>query len=363
MLGKLQLLAFLLALRTTRLAAAGLRPLFAGASFRTQWESRWEARWEAPGHSAAASGAGAKSGALLRREARRCAARFAESCDGAPGPLPGCLGGPLEETDGQAPAGLVSFALVTGAAYANAKAVKAGQGRPWAQRETWLRSVRPGSWAYFSDAADGRLPAYEISGTGGGWGPSQRKWLGILARLAKGEPPFDSPSYFPRGSKWLFIGDDDTFVWPDTLSDRLHEYDGNPDVETLYLGLPDRSLALSVGIDLGEADSYCLGGAGFLISRQVGTILQGQDIQTACGDVFDNGAHADVAFARCLARTVGVKKCRRFPGLNQEAFPDGNTTSDTEVLGGAEGDYPNCAPVSFHWMQPVAMRQLWAKGR
>jgi len=36
---------------------------------------------------------------------------------------------------------------------------------------------------------------------------------------------------------------------------------------------------------------------------------------------FDNGAHADIAFAQCLSQTLGIKRCERLTGLNQSPFP------------------------------------------
>ncbi|CAK0810863.1 unnamed protein product [Prorocentrum cordatum] len=243
------------------------------------------------------------------RAARRCGGDFAQCPEG---PLPGCPGGaPAWELPGR-PAPQVSYALVTGARYTKQKG-----GRPWAQLRTWLSDTPGGSWAYFSDEADAQLPAWEVPGTSGGWGPSQRKWLGLLARLAEGASPFDRAGFFPRGSPWLFVGDDDTFVWPDALRDRLQGVRGDPDRDALYLGLPDSGIAQSLGIDLGEVSSYCLGGAGFLLSRGAAGALRGQDPSSACADLFDEHAHADVALARCLARTVGVQGCARFGGLNQ----------------------------------------------
>lgn len=288
------------------------------------------------------------------QDTRLCAQRF-EKCE--QGPLPQCRGafGASRPNTG------VSFALVTGAKYAGQEG-----GRPWAQRETWLTQAGRNSWAYFSDAADDRLPAYEIPGTAGGWKPSQKKWLGLLERLAAGEAPFDDSSYFPAGAPWLFVGDDDTFVWTDALADRLGSVKVDPDAEALYLGLPDSQMAKMVGQDLGEAESYCMGGAGFLLSRKAAQTLKGQDVKGQCEDFFSQ--NSDVAVARCLVKTAGIKGCTKFPGMNQRPCPCANGTAtsgssraaqDDDDDSGGEGDYPDCAPVTFHWMKPDAMRRLW----
>jgi len=248
---------------------------------------------------------------------------------------------------------LVSYVLVTGSYNSSNEG-----GKPWAQKETWLSTVTPGSWAYLSDTEDPRLPAYEVPGTAGGWGPSQRKWLGLLQRLAASKPPFDSDAFFPRGSSWLFVGDDDTFVWTDTLQQRLRAFKRQSDEEAMYLGLPDRELAEMVGLDLGEANSYCMGGAGFLLSRRLAQMLEGKDIQAQCGDLFDHGGHSDIALARCFSRLAGVDACEAFPGMNQKPYPFSDAHHESEALDG-EGDYPTCAPISFHWMKPGDMKRLW----
>lgn len=280
------------------------------------------------------------------RNARRCASRF-DSC--ADGPLTTCNSFLLDRGTGSTPA--ISFLLVTGSKY-----VSTAGGRPWAQLDTWLSKAQPGSWAYVSDAADDRLPAYEVAGTSGGWKASQGKWLGMLERLASGQAPFDDQRFFPGGASWLFVGDDDTFVWRDTLQDRLSALSSDPDKEALYLGLPDARIARMLGLDLGSVDSYCLGGAGFLLSKGLAKVLEGQDIQGSCGQFFEGGQHSDIAVARCLERTAGIRRCTRLSGLNQKPFTF--NTSDAEA-DDSPGDYPACAPISFHWMQPEGMRRLW----
>jgi len=195
-----------------------------------------------------------------------------------------------------------------------------------------------------------------VAGTAGGWKASQRKWLGVLEKLAAGQAPFDDQRFFPGGASWLFVGDDDTFVWRDTLQDRLSALKLDPDNEALYLGLPDARIARMVGLDLGNVDSYCLGGAGYLLSKKLAEILRGQDIQGSCGQFFEAGQHSDIAVARCLERTAGISRCTRLPGLNQKPFPF--NASDAEA-DDSPGDYPSCAPISFHWMKPEEMRRLW----
>lgn len=286
----------------------------------------------------------------LSRNMRRCGSQFNQ-----------CPGGALSSCQVSVKTSKVSFALVTGKAHMNRSS-----GRPWAQRDTWLSAVPEHSWVYFSDVEDNELPAYIVQGTEGGWRPSQRKWLGILERLSLGAPPFDSPDFFPQSSDWLFVADDDTFVFPDTLMERLGGID--PAARDWYLGLPDKGIAKALGYDLSPAESYCQGGAGFALSRRLAADLRGQDIQSTCGVFFENGAHADVAFARCLQATVGVGRCQALPGLNQVPFPFGQETGDSaapalageDLFAEAEGDFPACPPISFHWMKPQQMRTLWS---
>ena len=144
--------------------------------------------------------------------------------------------------------------------------------------QTWGSVLPDGLLAFYSDRTDESLPVVAMQGDG---------YLGAQDRFTNKVLPHAYMVMRQRNASWLFVGDDDTFLWPENLRRLLLDYD-----PTHWVWLGQRCP---------RKRSIC-GGAGFVMSLLM--VEAAACVAPLCWVWNETNHPYDIRLSVCLSRLL-----------------------------------------------------------